>query len=67
MRLWAIRNIEAFAKALDRQGARLLMLGDFKIIVGISIILILTIIPARRGNREDTLASLYENHDLELS
>ena len=47
MRLWAIRNIEAIAKALDRQGARLLMLGDFKIIVGISIVLILTIIPAK--------------------
>ena len=47
MRLWAIRNIEAIAKALDRQGARLLMLGDFKIIVGISIVLILTIIPSK--------------------
>ena len=47
MRLWAIRNIEAIAKALDRQGARLLMLGDFKIIVGISIVLILTIRPAK--------------------
>ena len=34
-------------KALDRQGTRLLMLGDFKIIVGISIVLILTIIPAK--------------------
>ena len=47
MRLWAIRNIEAIAKALDRQGASLLMLGDFKIIVGISIVLILTIIPSK--------------------
>ena len=34
-------------KALDRQGTRLLMLGDFKIIVPISIVLILTIIPAK--------------------
>ena len=47
MRLWAIRNIEAIAKALDKQGARLLMMGDFKIIVGISMVLILTIIPAK--------------------
>ena len=47
MRLWAIRNIEVIAKALDRQGARLLMLGDFKIIVGISIVLILTITPSK--------------------
>ena len=46
---WAIRNIEAIAKALDRQGARFSInhLGDFKIIVGISIVLILTIIPAK--------------------
>ena len=47
MRWWAIRNIEAIAKALDRQGARLLMLGDFKVIVEISIVLIFTIIPAK--------------------
>ena len=47
MRLWAIRNMEAIAKALDRQGARLLMLGDFKVIVEISIVLIFTIIPAK--------------------
>ena len=47
MRLWAIRNIEVIAKALDRPGARLLMLGDFKIIVGISIVLILTITPSK--------------------
>ena len=43
--MWAIRNIEAIAKALDKQGARLLMVGDFKINVGISIVLILKIIP----------------------
>ena len=39
--------MEAIAKALDRQGARLLMLGDFKVIVEISIVLIFTIIPAK--------------------
>jgi len=47
MRLWAIQNIAEIAKALDRQGARLLMLGGLKIIVGISIVLIFTIIPAK--------------------
>ena len=42
-----IRNVEALAKALDKQGARLLMFGDFKIIVGISIVLIPPIIPSK--------------------
>ena len=54
MRLWAIRNIEVIAKALDRQGARLLMLGDFKIIVRISIVLILTITPSKVEIIEET-------------
>ena len=45
--MWTIRNVEAIAKAIDKQGARLSMLGDFKIIVGISIVLILPIIPAK--------------------
>ena len=42
-----MRNIGENAKALDRQGARLLMLGDLKVIVEISILLIFTIIPAK--------------------
>ena len=54
MRLWAIWNIEVIAKALDRQGARLLILGDFKIIVGISIVLILTITPSKVETIEKT-------------
>ena len=54
------RNIEAIAKALVKRGARLLMMGVLKIIDGISTC-------KSQGNREYTLASLYEDHDLKLS
>ena len=60
MRLWAIRNIGENAKALDRQGARLLMLGDLKIIVGISTVFhdLHNHTSKSRGNQEDTLVCM---------